>query len=108
MTEVIVTAVFHPAPGARSALIAALRAGVPAVHEEPGCALYALHDADDESIVMLERWTSRAELDAHAAGSAVERLNSLIAPHLAGPVTVTTMTAVSAGTDSQGTLSSSA
>lgn len=104
MTEVIVTATFHPAPGARDSLLAALRAGIPAVHEEPGCVLYALHDANDDSIVMLEKWTTSAELDAHAAGPAVKRLNALIAPHLARPVTVTTMTPVPAGSDRQGTL----
>ena len=104
MTGVIVTAVFRPASEAKEALIAALRAAIPAVHEESGCILYAIHDADDGTIVMLEKWSSRAELDAHAAGPAVERLDALIAPHIASPVVVTTMTPLSAGTDHQGAI----
>lgn len=104
MAEVIVTAVFHPAPGAKDSLVAALRAAIPAVHEETGCVLYAIHDAEDGTIVMLEKWSSRAELDAHATGEAVTQLNAMIAPHLAEPVTVTTMTPISAGTTRQGLL----
>lgn len=104
MTDVIVTAGFRAAPGQEQPLIDALKAGIPAVHKESGCVLYAIHDADDGTIVMLEKWTSRAELDAHAAGEAVEQLNALIAPHLAEPVTVTTMTPIPAGTQAQGIL----
>ena len=104
MTEVVVTAVFQPAPGAKEPLIAALREGTPAVHAESGCLLYAIHDAEDGTIVMLEKWTSREDLDAHAAGQAVVQLNALITPYLGRPVTVTTMTALPAGTEQQGVL----
>ncbi|GAA1937644.1 putative quinol monooxygenase [Microbacterium aoyamense] len=104
MTDVIVTAVFRAAPGMRDALIDALRRGIPAVHEEAGCVLYAIHDAADGSIVMLEKWTSTSELDAHADGIAVKKLNELIGPFLAEPVTVTTMTPIPAGTAAQGVL----
>ena len=104
MTEVVVTAVFQPAPGAKEPLIAALREGIPAVHAERGCLLYAIHDAEDGTIVMLEKWTSREDLDAHAAGQAVVQLNALITPYLGRPVTVTTMTALPAGTERQGLL----
>lgn len=104
MTDVVVTAVFHAAPGARSALIEALKKGIPAVHAEPGCVLYSIHDAEDGSIVMIEKWSSQADLDAHASGQAVEALTSLIGPHLAGPVVVTAMTPIPAGADEQGIL----
>ena len=53
---------------------------------------------------MLEKWTSRQDLDAHAAGEAVVQLNALITPYLASPVPVTTMTAIPAGTERQGLL----
>lgn len=102
MTEVIVTAVFEPAPSAKDQLVAALREGIPAVHSENGCILYAINDSDDGTIVMLEKWASRDDLAAHASGEAVVQLNSLIAPYLARPVTVTTMTSIPAGTDRQG------
>lgn len=104
MDHVIVTAVFTPRPGAHDDLIAALRAGIPAVHEEAGCELYAIHDADDGTIVMIERWQSRETLDAHAEGDAVAALNVLVEPFLAEPVVVTTMTALPAGESDKGLL----
>jgi quinol monooxygenase YgiN len=104
MTDVIVTAVFHPVDGGKQALVTALQAGIPAVHEEAGCSLYAIHDAEDGTIVMLEKWDSREDLAAHAAGPAVEQLNALIGEYLASPVVVTTMTAIPAGTLAQGSL----
>lgn len=104
MTEVIVTTVYSPAPGAKELLIAALREGVPAVHSEHGCILYAIHDAEDGTIVMVEKWASREDLDAHAAGRALDKLDALVAPHLGRPVTWTTMTPVPAGTERQGIL----
>lgn len=66
--------------------------------------MFAIHDAEDGTVVMLEKWTTRAGLDAHAAGPAVVQLNALIAPYLAGQVTVTTMKPLPAGRDSQGRL----
>ncbi|WP_308798654.1 putative quinol monooxygenase [Agromyces silvae] len=102
MSEVVVTAVFVPAEGKRDELVAALREAIPAVHEEPGCVLYAIHDAEDDTITMLEKWSSAAELDAHAVGAPVTRLNQLIDGLIASPVVVTRMTAIPAGTDEQG------
>ncbi|WP_243074354.1 putative quinol monooxygenase [Microbacterium sp. SS28] len=104
MTYVIVTATFVPLPGARNELIDALTRGIPAVHAEPGCELYAIHDADDGTIVMIEKWTTRTALDAHSTGSAVADLGDLIAPFLAEPVRVITMTALPAGDPDRGAL----
>ena len=97
MAEVIVSTVFRPKPDGKEALIAALREGIPAVHSEDGCIIYAIHDAEDGTIVMLEKWASRENLDAHAAGPAMKRLDALVAPHLERPVTWTTMTPIPAG-----------
>lgn len=104
MTEVVVASVFPPAPGAKELLIAALRDGIPAVHSEPGCILYAIHDAEDGTIIVLEKWASREALDAHAAGEPLVTLDALVAPHLARPVTWTTLTPIPAGSDRQGVL----
>ena len=54
---------------------------------------------------MVEKWASREDLDAHAAGPALDKLDALVAPHLGRPVTCTTMTPIPAGTrTAQGTL----
>jgi quinol monooxygenase YgiN len=104
LSTVVVTAVFHPIPGRTAELIEALRASIPAVHDEQGCRLYAIHDADDGTITMIEKWDSREDLAAHAAGPAVKRLEEAVAGLIARPTTVTTMRPLPAGTAEQGEL----
>lgn len=96
---VIVTAVFHPAEGRKDDLAAAMRRGIEAVHAEAGCELYAIHDADDGTITMIEKWTSVDALDAHGSGSAVGVLGADIDGLLAGPTVVTRMTPIPVGGD---------
>lgn len=102
--SVVVTAVFHPAEGQKEELVEALQATMPAVHEEDGCLLYAIHDANDGTITMIEKWTSSELLDAHSRGEAVAALSQAVGPFIAKPTTVTTMTAIPAGTQEQGIL----
>jgi quinol monooxygenase YgiN len=101
---VVVTAVFHPIAGRTADLVAALRASIPAVHEEQGCQLYAIHDAEDGTITMIEKWDSAEDLAAHASGSAVEGVGAAVAGLLAQAPTVTSMTPLPAGTPEQGEL----
>lgn len=101
---VVVTAIFTPAEGAKDQLVDALRTVMPQVHQEQGCELYAIHDADDGTITMIEKWDSAELLDAHGAGEAVAHLNAAVKPYLAKPVLVTRMTPIAAGTDEQGLL----
>ena len=75
-TPVVVTAYFHPVPGQHDQVVEALQQAIPAVHEEPGCELYAIHDAPDGTIVMIEKWTSVGELDDHGVGEPVRALNA--------------------------------
>jgi quinol monooxygenase YgiN len=103
-TPVIVTAVFTPVAGKKDELVAALTATIPAVHAEEGCELYAIHDASDGTITMLEKWDSADLLAAHAAGTATAALNAAIDGLIAQPVVVTTMTAIPTGTAEQGAL----
>ena len=101
---VVVTAVFHPAEGRTAELVDALRATIPAVHEERGCRLYAIHDADDGTITMIEKWDSRDDLAAHAGSPAVKALQDAVGGLVALPTIVTTMTPLPAGTATQGEL----
>lgn len=101
---VIVTAVFHPRPESRDVVIDALRPAIVAVHEEPGCELYAIHEAADGSLVMIEKWESVELLDAHGSSPAVAALVAKIGEHLTAPVDVTRMTAIPMGTATQGAL----
>lgn len=103
-TPVVVTAYFHPAAGKRDQLVEALRPAIAAVHQEPGCELYAIHDAPDGTIVMIEKWTSVRDLDDHGAGEAVRSLNASLEGLLASPVEVTRLAPLAAGTEKQGQL----
>jgi quinol monooxygenase YgiN len=104
IAHVSVVAVFTPRPGARDALIAALRETIPAVHDEPGCLLYAIHDAEDGTIVMVEKWATAAHLARHADGPASTRMAARVAPHLDEPVRIVPMTALPAGDQRLGLL----
>jgi quinol monooxygenase YgiN len=101
---VVVVAIFTAAPGRLDDLRAALVEAIPAVHAEEGCELYAIHDAPDDKIWMLEKWTSADLLDAHGSGSAVARLQELTAGLTSGPPEVVRMHPIPAGTPQQGLL----
>jgi len=102
--SVVVTAIFHPVEGRTAELIDALRATIPGVHEEQGCRLYAIHDAADGTITMIEKWDSQDDLDAHAGSPATKALQQAVDGLIARPTTVTTMTPLPAGTAEQGEL----
>ena len=104
MPVVVVTAVFHPVPGRRDDLAEALRSAMPGVHAEAGCLLYAIHDAEDGTITMIEKWESVADLDAHGSGPAVASLGAAIDGLVTGPALVTRMTPIPVGEPAQGEL----
>ena len=102
--SIIVTAVFTPVDGAFSKVVDALSPAIAEVHQEPGCLLYAIHEAPNGQIVMIEKWESAALLDSHGEGDAVKRLNASLVGLLENPVEVTRLRAIPAGTESQGAI----
>ncbi len=94
---VVVTAVFTPAPGRKDDLVEALRSTIPGVHAEQGCLLYAIHDAEDGTVTMIEKWESAADLDAHGSGPAVQALQAAVDGLVAEPAHVVRMTPLPAG-----------
>lgn len=99
---VVVIAVFYPSSDRTHDLIDALRKTIPAIHQERGCELYAIHEAEGGTITMVEKWGSREALAAHAAGPAVKALQEAVSGLVARPATVTTMTPLPAGRAEQG------
>lgn len=76
--SLVVVAVLQAKPGLGGQLIENFREISPLVHEEGGCELYAAHlEQGGDTVVMVERWSSRAQLDAHASGAPLARLNQL-------------------------------
>jgi quinol monooxygenase YgiN len=103
-TPVVVTAYFHPAPGKHDQVVEALRPAIAAVHSESGCELYAIHDAPDGTIVMIEKWTTVQNLDDHGVGEPVRALNASLEGLLASPTEVTRLVPLPAGGEDQGQL----
>jgi quinol monooxygenase YgiN len=101
---VVVTAIFWPREGRRDDLILQLQRSIAEVHAEDGCILYAIHDAPDGTIVMIEKWASDESLAAHSQGEPVARMRSAIDDLLAAPVAVTKLQPIAAGTLEQGLL----
>lgn len=101
---VVVTAVFRPTPGRKDDLAEALGSAMPAVHAERGCLLYAIHDAEDGTITMIEKWESVADLDAHGSSPAVAALQAGIEGLVAEPPLVTRMTPIPVGEPGVGAL----
>jgi len=87
--SVTVVAVLTAKPGRGPDVIESFREVSPRVHVEPGCELYAAHlQQDGDTVVMVERWSTRADLDAHAEGAPLARLNELNAHLLERPYDV--------------------
>lgn len=101
---IVVTAVFTPIEGRFDEVVAALKPAIAAVHAEEGCLLYAIHEAPNGTIVMIEKWESAELLDSHGAGEAVAALNESLNGLTAAPTDVTRLVPITAGTEDQGAL----
>ena len=101
---VVVTAVFYPLPGRKEELATAMHTGIEAVHGEKGCELYAIHDAEDGTITMIEKWTAEEDLAAHAGGAAEAILRGDVEDLLEKPTLVTRMAPIPVGATEQGQL----
>ena len=91
--SVVVVATIIPLPEHRDEVIATITETVAKVHEEDGCELYALHQADDR-LMMVEKWASSEALRAHSKGAALAAQAPRLAGKLAGPAEVIVLQAV--------------
>lgn len=104
MPVVVVTALFRPVPGREDDLVEALRRTIPGVHAETGCLLYAIHDAADGTITMIEKWASVADLDTHGSSPATASLQAAVGGLVSEPPLVTRMTPIPVGEPALGEL----
>lgn len=67
MAEIIGVVDVLAAPGMAEEVVAAFEACIAQTHEEPGCLTYALNrdNGDPHHFVLVERWRSQEDLDAH-------------------------------------------
>ncbi|MCC2033243.1 putative quinol monooxygenase [Microbacterium allomyrinae] len=91
---VTVVARLHPDPARFDEAVAAVGAAVAGIRDEPGCQQYDPHVADDGSILIVERWSSREALAAHNVGAAVQVLRDGVAGLMSAPTQVTVAVAL--------------
>lgn len=102
---VTVVALIRGKSGTRDIILDAFRDIADDVHAEQGCELYAAHSQDGgDTVVMVERWTTAADLEAHSAAEPVGRLNAVIGEHLEGPAEVLSLEAVPMGDPVKGAI----
>ena len=101
--SVVVVAIISPLDGHIQNVVDAFAIVSPKVHVEPGNELYAL-TRDADTVVMIERWTSPADLAAHAAGAAMNELNALLAGHVTGAPAVRVLENVPLGDPAKGSI----
>ena len=102
--SVTVVALLTAKPGMAEQVLASFAEVSPLVHQEQGCELYAAH-TDGDIVIMVESWATRANLDAHAAGTPLARLNELNAELLEKPYDVWFLRNVPLGDADKGTIS---
>lgn len=100
----IVVATLTPRDDFRADVVANLASLVSQVHAEAGCELYAIHDAEDGTIVMIEKWATREHLDAHSRGAVVARIRTANEGLLEKEPEVLLMRPLTMGDDAKGLL----
>jgi quinol monooxygenase YgiN len=101
--SVVVVATITPKTDQVDAVREALLAAVPKVHAEPGCELYAVHEADGQ-FVMVERWESPEALKVHGKAAALTTLGGELAGKLTAAPDVRRLAPVPAGDPDKGAL----
>lgn len=97
----VVIATIIPKPDQADAVEAALKELIPAVHEEDGCELYALHRSRDR-FVFVEKWRDMDALGVHGSGPNVKALNAKLEGLTAAPTDVQILRPVTAGDTGKG------
>ncbi|WP_199253474.1 putative quinol monooxygenase [Mycolicibacterium mengxianglii] len=100
---VVVVATLPIKPGSADAVREACTRAIAAVHNEPGCDLYALHEGENV-FVFVEQWADDDALKTHSAAPAVTAMFGEIGEHLDGAPDIRIVQAVPAGDPAKGSL----
>lgn len=77
---------------------------IAAVHEEPGCDLYSLHEAEGGTFIFVEQWADADALSTHGKAPAVTQMFNDLTDHLADAPDIKLAQAVVAGDPAKGQL----
>ena len=101
--SIVIVATIVPVTEHRDAVRAAVTTAAEQVHDEPGCELYAVHEAADR-LVLVEKWESPEALAAHREGAALAALGGALRGKVTGAPDVVLLQAVPAGQTAKGQL----
>ena len=100
---VVVVATMKAKPESVDAVREACTNAVAAVHDEPGCQLYSLHEADG-TFVFVEQWADEEALKTHSTAPAIGKLFGAVGEHLDGAPDIKMLKPIVAGDPAKGQL----
>lgn len=100
---VVVVATMKAKPDSVDAVRNACTKAIEAVHDEPGCQLYSLHEADG-TFVFIEQWADADALTTHSSAPAVGELFGTVGELLDGAPDIKMLQPVVAGDPAKGRL----
>jgi quinol monooxygenase YgiN/Mg-chelatase subunit ChlD len=103
--SIIIVATVFPKPEYRDEIIAAFEKAEETVHAtEDGCLLYALHEGPDGRLVMIEKYTDQAAVDAHLTSAGFAALMAGLDGKMASPLDAQILAPHPAGSPDKGAL----
>ena len=100
---ITIVATMKAKPESVDAVRNACTQAIEAVHSEPGCDLYSLHEADG-TFVFVEQWADADALKTHSTAPAVATLFGTVGELLDGAPDIKMLTPVVAGDPAKGRL----
>ena len=100
---VVVVATMKAKPESADLVRNACTEAIEAVHNEPGCQLYSLHEADG-TFVFVEQWADTDALTTHSTAPAIAKLFGTVGEHLDGAPDIKMLAPVVAGDPAKGQL----
>ena len=101
----IVIARVYPKPGHLQKVIDVYAGIAPLVYQEQGCELFALH-TDGETVFVVEKWATPADLQGHADGGAYAQIRAGISDLVDHAADVWILDPLSFGEAAKGTIGS--
>ena len=100
---VVVVATMTAKPEAVDTVRDACKQAIEAVHQEPGCELYSLHEANG-TFVFVEQWADADALKTHITAPAIATLFGTVGDHLAEAPDIKMLQPIVAGDPAKGQL----
>jgi quinol monooxygenase YgiN len=100
---VVVVATLTPKPESVDTVRDILKKTVPAVHDEPGCELYTLHESNG-TFIFVEVWADADALQTHSTAPAATGMFKEVGEHLAEAPDIKVAQPIPAGDPAKGQL----